>query len=449
MAGGGVSLVDDSGLTDERGRDVATTRTASAVQADVFTHWAPPAEHEQGWPEDAMNVDVPTGAPPPDLEDLYGAEVPADTYRPAARHEYVHGANALSIATAEAVSAGYYNQQPEFVQGSSSRPMMERTWTSEYSGVLRPVASWTSNLDLPDTPTPRGSNEQRPPPSLRPPLRDAATVSGGVGNDRAASLANPDEHAWRSWYGLLGGSPAPRNLFTPVPDGGFARPNFSDPEALYEGLSRQRIADILNEPPNTLVLVQIFNVGMPPSAMVNLLMETLADAIRIITGHTDPLVIPLEPDWTIPPQRRRTPRKWVVLRLDVSSVERLVQRVVWSSPAITFFAYAREPVILRYLFTIAGFTRDRDHDIFRAVWRVFSGFEVRELILELIQANPEYAATRAEDAMNAILRSLTVRVGRLNSGNLVAAIYCSSPTRSLQRWRIWRDTWLHINTPRL
>ncbi|KAI0355198.1 hypothetical protein OH77DRAFT_1377394, partial [Trametes cingulata] len=227
--------------------------------------------------------------------------------------------------------------------------------------------------------------------------------------------------------------------FTPAPADGFLRPNFADPESLLAGLSQLRIAALQNEPPNSLVLVQIFNVNYPSPTMVNPLTEDLLSAIGAITGERDPFIVPPEPDWSVPAARRALPRTWIVLRLSSESVERLVTQIVWSSPAITFFAYRREPAIPRFLFTLSGYTRDRDSDVFQAVWRVFSSTEVRDLTLELVQANPDFASVRPGDALNAILASLIMRVNRLSSGNLVAAVYCDSPTRSVQRWRDWRD----------
>ncbi|KAI0357401.1 hypothetical protein OH77DRAFT_1384975, partial [Trametes cingulata] len=228
-------------------------------------------------------------------------------------------------------------------------------------------------------------------------------------------------------------------VFTPVPEGGFPRPNFNDPDALSAGLSQFRMGTLRAEPPDTVVLVQIYNVGVPPPALTGELTDGLSVAIQAATGEVDPFIIPPEPDWAVPVARRVLPRTWIVLRLAPRSVRVLVEQVVWSTARITFFAYTREPTIPRYLFTIGGYTRDRDRDIFNAVWNVFTSQDVRAGILDLVQSNPSFANVRPEDATNAVIGSLVVRVDTLRNGGLIAAIYVDSPTASPQRWREWRN----------
>ncbi|KAI0362615.1 hypothetical protein OH77DRAFT_1584976 [Trametes cingulata] len=231
----------------------------------------------------------------------------------------------------------------------------------------------------------------------------------------------------------------PAMSFTSAPAEGFSRPNFNDPEALLAGLSQNRIASFSAEPPNTVVLVRIYNISAPPPGLTSDLSDRLSAAIHAITGEADPFVVPPEPDWTIPASRRETPRTWIVLRLTPHSVRTLVEQIVWSASRITFFAFARESTIPRYLFTIGGYTRDRDRDIFNAVWNVVNSQAARAQILELVQANPTFANVRPEDAANAVIGSLVVRVDTLRNGGLIAAIYMDSPTMSVLRWREWRN----------
>ncbi|KAI0361602.1 hypothetical protein OH77DRAFT_1585680 [Trametes cingulata] len=237
-------------------------------------------------------------------------------------------------------------------------------------------------------------------------------------------------------------TPAPASVgpvFTPPPVAGFELPVQPDPEQLLLGMPRARVAALWGEESDTLALLHLWSVGYPRPAQIQLLTDALAAALYAITGDVDPFLIPPEQDWTVPVAQRILPITWVVLRLSKAGTRKLLDGKVWSTPAITFFAYPRAIPIPRYLFTLSGFAHDRDSDIISTVWATITGAKALPATLALLQENPDYEDDTLEAAAEIVLSGLEVTVYRLQNGNLNAAVFCGSPTASVPRWREWRN----------
>ncbi|KAI0356450.1 hypothetical protein OH77DRAFT_1436170 [Trametes cingulata] len=396
-----------------QGRRVARR---GVLEAETLRYGDRPTRSAVPWPrgsqgEDAMNVDdasAPHGAPPPDLEDLYGdvAEPFRLDNRPSAGLQLTvdsrgHGRTGLD-------GRGHTTAPP----ANTGRTGVH---TADQRAPEPPREDEAGDAD---------SAARTPPPESLQSV--GAVYSAAMTDDLQDELSQQ-------------GLPPIPHAFTVPPADGFPRTNFSDPEALRMGISAGRLTTLNEQDEGTYAFVQIYNVAVVRGPQIRFLADALSNALTAITGILEPLIIPPEPDWSAPAARRQAPRTWIVLRLTPESVDRLVERTVWSSVEITFFAYRTEPVIPRYLFSLSGFTHDWDRDVFRTVQRVFNTSTVRASIAELAQANVAYANERLSDVTTAILRSLVVVVNNLNSNMLMAAVYMDSPTTSIQRWRDWRD----------
>ncbi|KAI0358272.1 hypothetical protein OH77DRAFT_1587960 [Trametes cingulata] len=315
----------------------------------------------------------------------------------------------------------------------------------------------TSNARPPvRTPTPfptMFATERSPTPTpARASSRASTSTTAGGSNRRlpASSIGQPftnarEEHTTPYTAVMATLTPlAPpaasiRPVFTPPPDGGFSLPVLPDPEELLHGMVRNRVAALWGEPTDSVALIRIWNVGVPRPGQLRPLADALTAAVHSITGDLDPFILSPEQDWAVPIAQRVMPITWTALRLSTDGARRLLQGRVWSAPTITFFAYPRSMPIPRYLFTLGGFQHDRDNDIIGTVWATMTGTQALPHSLRLLQDNPHFVNDTLEEAAEIMFSGLEVTVYRLSNGNINAAVFCDSPTVSVQRWREWRN----------
>lgn len=236
-------------------------------------------------------------------------------------------------------------------------------------------------------------------------------------------------------------------MFTDVPDGGFPEVLFSEPDGLFAGLPRDRINAICGGDIGPALVLHVHNSTFPPQHELRPLTSAIEGAVRQIMGELNPLVVPPEREWIPGGDRRANPFAWTVLGISEPAVARLLERSVWSSREVTIHVAYPRIQITRFLFVLGGFAHDRNHSILNAVWAVFTGAAVLPSILRLVQTHPAHAATTPEEAARAILGSLEVRVSTLQNGNIIAAVFCDSPTLSLARWREWRNNISNLPFP--
>ncbi|KAH9847293.1 hypothetical protein C2E23DRAFT_890111 [Lenzites betulinus] len=231
----------------------------------------------------------------------------------------------------------------------------------------------------------------------------------------------------------------PAFSFTPTPPGGFPEIHQPAPEGLIRDLDPSRVRAIWEQPEGTAILFQVANVGFPRPGQSRVLTEVLTDVLQHITGESNFIVVAPEPTWTPNPMERGSPTCWAALRLSKQAVSRITSQRVWSCREITIYAYERTLRIPRHLATIGGYAHNSDNDIESTIRETFAGDAIWPIIVQLVQANPRFAHTSAEEAADAIVESLDVRVTKLSNGNINAAVYCDSPTASAERWVQWRD----------
>ncbi|OJT05924.1 hypothetical protein TRAPUB_3214 [Trametes pubescens] len=230
--------------------------------------------------------------------------------------------------------------------------------------------------------------------------------------------------------------------FTPVPPGGFPEVIFPEPDGVFLGLPRERVNALTGDGPDEIsaVALQVHNSGFPPPHEVHAITAAITATIRRITGELNPLVVPPEREWSAINDRRAVaPVTWAVVGISPDSVRRILARSTWSSTTITIHVHEPAIRIGRFMLVVGGFAHDHNGSILNAVFTVFVGPVVLPALFALVQTNPRFANVAPEAAVRAILASLEVRVSTLQNGNLLAAVFCDSPTESIARWREWRD----------
>lgn len=238
---------------------------------------------------------------------------------------------------------------------------------------------------------------------------------------------------------------APQRLvFTPAPEQGWDPIHRNDPEELLAGIDPEKLPGLWEEKADCTVLAQIYGMRNPSSSQIREVTENLTILTREVTGETGFKIIAPEPAWNADGTPRGDTAVWAIVRLSREGARRLIDGAVWSSALITALTSARTPSIGRFLFNLGGFTHDDDGDIIRTVWETFNGPQILPSIIRLARGNPELSNLSPEEAAGVILASLEVQVSTLDNGNLVAAVFCDSPTASIQLWRQWRDSMLGI-----
>ncbi|EIW57010.1 uncharacterized protein TRAVEDRAFT_49819 [Trametes versicolor FP-101664 SS1] len=297
----------------------------------------------------------------------------------------------------------------------------------------------------------RHTAEYDEPPWLRSPTRQSGQPGAAEivpsSLDYAEPAGNVPPNHGRTYIARLATTEpyAPQPLsFTPRPEEGWETIHRNDPEELIAGMCPERLRKLWEEEAARTVLVEFFNIRYPAPHQVRKMTETLTTIIREATHETAFKIIPPEPAWNADGSRRGEPSAWAVVRLTESGAQQLIERRVLSTPIGTVFTNARAPQIPSYLFTLGGFAHDEDGDIIHTVWETFNGPQILPAIIRLVRGNPAFANLSPEEAAGIILSSLEVQVSTLDNGNLVAAVFCDSPTASMSLWRQWRDEMLSI-----
>ncbi|KAH9848338.1 hypothetical protein C2E23DRAFT_708049, partial [Lenzites betulinus] len=236
--------------------------------------------------------------------------------------------------------------------------------------------------------------------------------------------------------------------YTPTPAGGFPDVVSNEPDTILRGLPGARIAAISDPATGESVAIQAYNIGFPSPRDLRPLSSAITEVIQGFTGELNFLLVPPEIEWAVPPERRlEPPITWIGLGLSRGSIARLVDQRVISTSGVTLFLYRPTASVPRFLFLAGGFAHDHNNSVMHAIWNVFSGPRVLPGILNLAQSNPAYVGMRPEDVARAIIGSLEVRVTTLRNGNIIAAVFCDSPTSSPPRWREWRDSIARLPFP--
>lgn len=225
--------------------------------------------------------------------------------------------------------------------------------------------------------------------------------------------------------------------FTPAPTSGFPEVYKNDPEALTRNLSEARKLTMKNADDSSSIIVEVLGLDGTKSSLLKTAAECLTNAIKEATGEGGFIVVPPESNWGEVLPVGGGPAAWLVLRLSKRAVETLTKGRVWSSVPITFFAYRKGAIPPKYLLTVGTFIQDVEGDIELSIREMFRGPSILPTIRALAKNNPGVSDAYANDITKRTLASLDVKVATTSSGNLVASIYCDSPTVYPDHWRTW------------
>ncbi len=252
-------------------------------------------------------------------------------------------------------------------------------------------------------------------------VQDARHLAGG--------FAAPPQHI------LL---PAPAAIsFTTVPLDGAPPIHFDDPEFLLKGLAAERIHVIYRQPQSTMVLARVFNGGVPRANNVKQQSDALADSITAATGAKDFIIVPPAQACGQELSLQDQPATWLVLRLEPAHARKLVRQFVWSSLKITFLAFNRDLKFDRFIGRVGYYTHNSDNDIDTSIRRTFAGPLILPSIKSLVAGHPNIAPVDVDPTVDSVLDSIRILVITYPNGNIIANVYCDSPTYLVESWRTW------------
>ncbi len=280
------------------------------------------------------------------------------------------------------------------------------------------------------------------------PVRNSAAVSvavQGASRDIPQIWHAPD-HVVDARH-LAGGNAAPPQhvllpavapiTFTTIPPEGPPPVHFDDPEFLIKGLAEERVHVIYRQPQATAALVRIFNGGVPRASNVKQQSDALAEAIAAAIGAKNFILVPPAQACGYELSLQDQPATWTVLRLTPAEVGALVRQRVWSSKKISFLAFNRDLKFDRFIGRIGYYTHNFDNDIDTSIRRVFAGPLVLPSIRSLVAAHPQILPDGIDPTVARILESIRVDVVTYPNGNIIANVYCDSPTSTVEAWRTW------------
>lgn len=286
---------------------------------------------------------------------------------------------------------------------------------------------------------PGGGEPSKPRPSQRVPTQPLDFLSTPPPLEQpqsnAPALASGKKPVWHLAKAAM--DLCDRGFFTPTPPSGFPTVHKNDPEALLFGLTDERKKMIKDARPDSIVIAEVYGIDSSKMSQLKTTTDNLTAAIREATGETSFIVVPPEAVWGISSSGGHPPTAWIILRLSPRAVTSLTKKHVWSAELITFLAYEKNQVFPCYLLTIGSFIQNIEHDIESSIEEAFRSPAIFPSIRSLAKNNPGVDDTFADEITRKTLDSLKVEVIQTPNGNLVAKIYCDTPTIYPDLWRRW------------
>ncbi|RDX56697.1 hypothetical protein OH76DRAFT_1414194 [Lentinus brumalis] len=221
---------------------------------------------------------------------------------------------------------------------------------------------------------------------------------------------------------------------TPRPNGGWPEMHRSDPEEPFGGplggMPLHRVQEIYEGPRTTTLLIQPFNVGETPTPRVaRIITDDIAASILHITGAMPCIVAPEASE-------RGRSNVWIAYGLPESAAAQLLEIEVVSMPAVSYRVFNRDLHMPQLLLTLGSLTGGTQDSLERMVRRNLVG-PLRQSIATLVERNPSFAHLTTDEAIQALIDTLRVRILTMNNGNRSANVFMRSPTRSIELWRQW------------
>ncbi|RDX46664.1 hypothetical protein OH76DRAFT_1420072 [Lentinus brumalis] len=225
---------------------------------------------------------------------------------------------------------------------------------------------------------------------------------------------------------------------TDEPEGGFPAIHRDDPEAGLRGMATDWIREMWSDPPNSVVLVDVFNYRYSEDDAYNRRVEeSLRRAFEFISNESGFDVVPPEPEDGARTRARNLPTLWAIRGLTPEGVARALERRTWSFPSISFHTSPRSTPIPRWIMMLEGFLNDNERNIRAAILRVLEEPEMRRWLERMVSSNPDFAGWQADRAVCAVMRTLHIETMQLGNGNYVTNVFIRSPTRDRREWRRW------------
>ncbi|KAI0684819.1 hypothetical protein C8T65DRAFT_748484 [Cerioporus squamosus] len=281
------------------------------------------------------------------------------------------------------------------------------------------------------------------------PIRNSAALSAGISGASAniPEVWHSGDHVADARH-LAGGHAAPPQhilmpptipliSFTIIPLSGAPPFHCDDPEFLIKGLASERVHVMFRQPQGTIILVKIFNSGIPRANTVKLQSDALAEAVTAATGAKNFIIVPPAQAWGQELSLQDQPTTWIVLRLHPDHARALVSQRVWSSRKISFLAFNRDLRFDRFIGRVGYYTHNTDDDIGTSIRKAFGGPLILPSIQSLLASHPDIIPEAVDPVVERVLASLRVAVYTYPNGNIIANVYCDSPTHSVESWRLW------------
>lgn len=216
--------------------------------------------------------------------------------------------------------------------------------------------------------------------------------------------------------------------------------SFDDPDFLNHGLAAERLKVVKDSDPTTVVLVHIYNGGAPKSNNIKPQSDSLMAALKAILPEPHAfVVVPPAADCGSHLPAIDQPTAWIVLRFTPEQAEYVLAGRVWTSRTITFIVYRPGPHFGRFVGRVGYFTHNIDDDIGVSIRRVFAGPAVRPSIRALVAARAGVNSDEVDPVVDYIVDHVEVDIVTYPNGNIIANVFCDSPSFLLDSYRAWID----------
>jgi len=212
-----------------------------------------------------------------------------------------------------------------------------------------------------------------------------------------------------------------RNPLSKYTKGPFPPIHYAHPTAVFDHLDVNTVGE-WEDLPNGKTLAQPFS---PDARNLNQhphLKSLLFAAIVEITNSHDVSIC--TPKAKPNPYTGKTPFSFLIYNLTEMQIKTLLEKRIWSSPAITFSTSTINPSCPEYLFSIKGLTtidNNRVHDMVKEVWHNQTSISFLQQICESL---PENMKEQANHTLQCFVNSL--KVSRLDiklRGNTIAPVF--------------------------
>ncbi|TFK80200.1 hypothetical protein K466DRAFT_605538 [Polyporus arcularius HHB13444] len=193
---------------------------------------------------------------------------------------------------------------------------------------------------------------------------------------------------------------------TDEPEGGFPVIHRDDPEAGLRGMATDWIREMWTDPPNSVVLVDVFNYRYSEDDAYNRRVEeNLRRAFEFISDESGFDVVPPEPEDGARTRARNLPTLWAIRGLTPDGVARALERRTWSFPSISFHTSPRSTPIPRWIMMLEGFLNDNERNIRAAILRVLEEPDMRRWLERMVSSNPDFTGWQVDRAVCAVMQT--------------------------------------------